>query len=284
MVPRQGGCWKGCNVAPLGSSNLPVPTCTTSAEGAAENLPGAHNSSTGLPEMAISHVVDLSVGLASGATLHPASLPFSLEEVDGGALGLLPGPSGSGSGIRSSVNSHPSNLDQDDLEFLSHHLANSTKKGYSCAFNQFVDFCTTMNVDPITCAPAYIVKFLRVKYEKGATYGTINLLRSAISKYHGGYNGNSAGEHPLVCQAVRAVFRLRPPLPRYKATFDIGPVLSYVASLEPLKDLDLKLLTLKAFFLVTTCSISRVSSVSRLLAKVEKSKVMTCYIICIYQL
>ena len=124
----------------------------------------------------------------------------------------------------------------------------------------------------------YIVKFLRVKYEKGATYGTINLLRSAISKYHCGYNGNSAGEHPLVCQSVRAVFRLRPPLPQYKATFDIGPVLSYVASLEPLEDLDLKLLTLKAFFLVTTCSISRVSSVSRLLAKVEKSKVMTCYI------
>ena len=164
-------------------------------------------------------------------------------------------------------------LNNDDLEFLSHHIADSTSKGYNCAFKQFLDFCGPLKIDPYTCSPVCVVKFLRVKYENGASYSTVNLLRSAISKFHKGVDGKSIGEHPLVSKAVKAVFRLRPPIPKYKSTFDIVPVLDYVASLEPLKDLSLKLLTLKTFFLVTTCTISRVSSVNRLIAEVEESKV-----------
>ena len=56
------------------------------------------------------------------------------------------------------------------------------------------------------------------------------------------------GEHAFVCQAVKAVFRQRPPLPKYKSTFDITPVLSYIEGLEPLTLLSLKLLTFKTFF------------------------------------
>ena len=111
------------------------------------------------------------------------------------------------------------------------------------------------------------------EYNNGASYSSVNLLRSVVSKFHKGADGKSMGEHHLVSQAVKAVFRLRPPIPKYKSIFDIVPVLDYVASLEPLKDLSLKLLTLKAFFLVTTCTISRVSSVNRLIAEVEESKV-----------
>ena len=81
------------------------------------------------------------------------------------------------------------------------------------------------------------------------------------------------GEHPLISRAIKAVFRLRPPLPRSKATFDIGPVLDYISSLSPLESLDLKMLTYKAFFLVTFSSISRVSSISKLLAEVEETQV-----------
>ena len=114
---------------------------------------------------------------------------------------------------------------------------------------------------------------MRLKYDSGASYSTINLIRSAISKFHEGYLGKPAGEHPLVSEAVRAVFRLRPPLPKYRSTFDIAPVLDYVASLWPLESLNLKMLTLKSFFLIANSTISRVSSVSRLGMEVEKCKV-----------
>ena len=63
-------------------------------------------------------------------------------------------------------------------------------------------------------------------------YSTVNFHRSGISKLHVGINGISIGEHPLVSQAVKTVFGLRFPLPKYQSTFDIVPVLAYVLSLH----------------------------------------------------
>ena len=72
------------------------------------------------------------------------------------------------------------------------------------------------------------------------------------------------GNLPLVSQAVKAVFRLRPPLPKYVATFDITKVFSYLQSLPSNEKLSLKLLTVKCLFLLTTSIISRVSSIRSL--------------------
>ena len=79
------------------------------------------------------------------------------------------------------------------------------------------------------------------------------------------------GEHPLVSQAVKSVFRLRPPLPQYQSTFDIVPVLAYVQSL-PTASLSLKLLSFKTLFLTTYSSISRMSSMARLGSSLEVTR------------
>ena len=120
-----------------------------------------------------------------------------------------------------------------------------------------------MQADPLSCAPAIVVKYLRHLFESGAEYSTVNFHRSSISKFHVGIDGISIGEHPLVSQAVKAVYRLRPPLPKYQSTFDIVPVLAYVRSL-PTANISLKQLSLKTLFLTIYSSISRVSSVARL--------------------
>ena len=73
---------------------------------------------------------------------------------------------------------------------------------------------------------------MRHLYESGAEYSTVYFHRSGIAKFHVGINGVSVGEHPLVSQAVKTVFRLRPPLPQYQSTFDLVPVLAYVQSLH----------------------------------------------------
>ena len=87
---------------------------------------------------------------------------------------------------------------------------------------------------------------------------TMNFHRSGISKLHVGINGISIGEHPLVSQAVKTVFRLRRPLPKYQSTFDIVPVLAYVQSLHT-ASISLQLLSFKALFLTVYSSISGVS-------------------------
>ena len=68
----------------------------------------------------------------------------------------------------------------------------------------------------------------------------------------------------MVSQAVKAAFRLKPPLPKYVQTFDISRVFSFLKTLPPNDKLSLKQLSLKALFLLTAASISRVSSVARL--------------------
>merc|ERR1712163_27745 len=99
--------------------------------------------------------------------------------------------------------------------------------------------------------------------------GTLNFHRSSISKFYVGIHRVPIGEHPLVCQAVKAVFRLRPPLPQYKSTFDIVPVLAYIRSL-PTASISLQLLSYKALFLTIYSSISRVSSMAGLAPSLEE--------------
>ena len=67
-------------------------------------------------------------------------------------------------------------------------------------------------------------------------------------------NGQSIGKHTLVKQAVQAVFRLRPPLPKYKITYDMSPVLDYISKLSMS---DLKSLTYKTLMLLVYATISR---------------------------
>ena len=79
------------------------------------------------------------------------------------------------------------------------------------------------------------------------------------------------GEHPLVSWALKAVFRLRPPLPQYKSAFDIVPVLAHIRSL-PTASIPLQLLFYKALFLIIYSSIFRVSSMARLAPSLEETR------------
>ena len=100
-------------------------------------------------------------------------------------------------------------------------------------------------------------------------YSTVNHHRSSISKFHEGFAGHAIGSHPLVSKAVKAVFRLRPPLPKYRSTFDISKVFLYLLNQPNNDNLSLKQLTYKTLFLLISASISRVSSVSRLGTRIQ---------------
>ena len=118
-------------------------------------------------------------------------------------------------------------------------------------------------MDPFNCSPAVLVKYIRRMFESGLSYSTINLHRSSISKFHSGV-GETIGGHSLVNQAMKAVFRQRPLLPKYVATYDITRVFAYIQSLPENSELSLKQLTLKCAFLVTVSTVSRVNSLSSL--------------------
>lgn len=148
--------------------------------------------------------------------------------------------------------------------FLSNHLSVGTQTGYKYAFGKFSSFCTENNYCPKSCSPEVIVYYLKKLFDDGSSYSTINLARSSISKFHNGFDGNTAGSHKLISTALRACFRMRPPLPKYKHTYDVSLVLNYIKSLPQNGQLSLKMLSIKTLFLLIVSSISRVSSVARL--------------------
>ena len=148
--------------------------------------------------------------------------------------------------------------------FLSHHIAVGTKSGYKYAYAKFSSFCSQNGYCPKSCSPEIIVQYLKQLFDDGCSYSTVNTARSAISKYHDGFNGNTAGSHKLISIALKAVFRMQPPLPKYRHTFDVSLVFNYLKSMPQNEQLSLKMLSMKTLFLLIVSSLSRVSSVARL--------------------
>ena len=279
LVPRSTFGSDGCPSVTVGRSDLFVPSSSTLEQSPPESEEGANPCDPRSPSVAFQSMVVPNAGNDDGTTPSSSSLQL-LHNSNDGTSTAVPGPSGRSVHFREelgrSLAAH--DLDDADLEFLTGHLADQSASGYSYAFEKFKRFCSNFNVDPYTCPPSYLVKFLRTKFDSGASYSTICFYRSAVSKFHAGIGSQPLGQHHLINKAVRAAFRLRPPLPKYKKTYDISPVLAFIANLQPLEKLSLKMLTLKCFFLLSFSSLSRVSSVARLRKDVEETQVCTATI------
>ena len=266
LVQGRSGCGNGCSSARMGSSNISVPSCSFTTKSSSEGSISTHSRSADLSTMANSAVVANGGGDVGGSSHSSSLLQGGSSDGIPRCETTVPGTTSGSSHFQSAYKlTHTSSgLDQQDLEFLSNHLSSGTQSGYGYVFKHSQEFCRGVGQDPFICDPVFIVKYIRSIYDNGAAYSTVNLHRSCISKFHAGFGPISAGSHPLVSQAVKAVFRLRPPLPKYVHTFDISLVLDYIRSLPTNKELSLKLLSWKTLFLLTSSTISRLSSLARL--------------------
>jgi hypothetical protein len=68
----------------------------------------------------------------------------------------------------------------------------------------------------------------------------------------------------IIKRFCTGVYNLRPPTARYKETWDVGKVISYFKSMPTVKELSLKLLTLKLVMLIALTQASRVQSLKLL--------------------
>ena len=85
------------------------------------------------------------------------------------------------------------------------------------------------------------------------SYRTMNVIRSAVSAV-ALINGSPAGKHPLVCRFLKAVFNVKPALPRYRSVWDPDIVLGYLKGLGPNIDLSLIQLSRKLTMLLLLTS------------------------------
>ena len=109
-----------------------------------------------------------------------------------------------------------------------------------------------------------VVQFLTELYESGYSYETINSARSALSALCELQDGYSVGTHPTICRFMSGVFNLRPTKPKYRETWDVSKVLSFLKTLSPVESISLKMLTFKLAMLIALTQASRAHSISLL--------------------
>ena len=111
--------------------------------------------------------------------------------------------------------------------------------------------------------PKKIIEFLTEKFNSGASYGTLNTARSAISLL----SRSDISENVDIRRFFKGIFRLRPTKPKYTKTWDVDLLLKFAEKLEPLEKLSLEQITKKLVVLLALGTVHRVQTLS--LIKIE---------------
>ena len=150
-------------------------------------------------------------------------------------------------------------------QLLSNDIRSGTKSIYRARFNHFATYCSDIGVDPHSCSESVILNFLtRLRKTYSYKYQTIAGYRSAISKYHEGFNGIPIGQAKNVKRLTRAVFIGAPPIAKYATIWSADKVLSHLRTLVPHQTLSDYQLGMKTLALISFASLSRSSSVAQL--------------------
>lgn len=137
-------------------------------------------------------------------------------------------------------------------------LSSNTLRQYNCALKLWWEFCYTQSIDPYQGSIPFIIKFLTNCLDNGASYGSINTTRSALSLIM----GPRISSDDRLKRFLKGVFRLKPPAPKYNVTWNPGTVLDYLASKFPNENLSLDMLTKKLVTILALTSGHRVQTLS----------------------
>lgn len=118
-------------------------------------------------------------------------------------------------------------------------------------------FCSNKDYDCFEYSIEKILAFLSWQFECGASYGSLNTLRSLALLI-----SPEIGTDHRIKRFFKGVFKLRPPQPKYKVTWDPAIVLNYLSTLFPNEDISLELLTQKIAALLALVTAHRVQTLS----------------------
>lgn len=137
-------------------------------------------------------------------------------------------------------------------------LSDSTYKQYDYCIRNWLQYCTKNKYDFTTVSVPIAIHFLTEVFDSGASYGTINCHKSALSLLL----GSNLMNDNRIKRFMKGVFRLRPTRAKYNWTWNPSIVLNYLAQKWPNESLDLKTLSAKTLTLLALVSAHRVQTFS----------------------
>ena len=135
-------------------------------------------------------------------------------------------------------------------------LASTTQAQYQKPLRQWVWFCEAKRWGPYQGSEEQVLAFLASLFSQGATCGTLNTARSAVSLV----STKDLSTSRPIRRSLRGVFRLRPPKPRYEHTWEVGAVLRKIETSWPLEEPSLQKLSTRITLLLALCTAQRVQT------------------------
>lgn len=137
-------------------------------------------------------------------------------------------------------------------------LANSTIKQYHDALKSWHLFCQEFKKDEFNPSIPDALHYLQEIKIKGASYGTLNTHRSALSLI----TKDKIEEDPLISRFMKGAFKENPTKPKYNATWDVSTVLHKLKTFSPLSDLSLQRLSEKLAMLLLLITGHRLQTIT----------------------
>lgn len=136
-------------------------------------------------------------------------------------------------------------------------LSINTYKQYDGCIKSWINYCKDNHFNYIEPSVPSIINFLTTIFENGASYGTVNSYKSALSLLIG-----PTVNDETIKRFMKGVFRLRPATPKYDLTWDPNHVLNYLAQQWPNDNLKLENLSKKTATLLALVTAHRVQTLS----------------------
>ena len=116
---------------------------------------------------------------------------------------------------------------------------------YDIYISKWVQFCSERNFSPYETTINQILLLLYGSFRSGVGYSVMNTARSSLSTFIN-TDGVPVGQHPVITRFMKGIFNIKPALPKYKFTWHVGIVITYISKIETnsLKYLSQKLATL----------------------------------------
>lgn len=136
-------------------------------------------------------------------------------------------------------------------------LSGSSMKQYDNPLRRWWRFCVDNNIPLTKANPTDVIRFLTIRYNEGAAYGSLNTMRSAIALII----GPEIGQNAEIKRFFKGIARLRPSEPKYQSTWDPKIVLYYLKK-RPSESLSLEDLTKKLVTLIALITGQRMQTLA----------------------
>ncbi|KAG6456630.1 hypothetical protein O3G_MSEX009849 [Manduca sexta] len=142
-------------------------------------------------------------------------------------------------------------------------LSKNSLKQYNVCIKKWWTFSQANSIDIYKASVPTVLYFLTQQFNDNAQYGTFNSCRAALSLVL----GQNITNDDRIQRFFKGVSRLRPPLPKYNASWDTNLVLDLLSSWYPNENLTLERLARKAVTLLALTTAHRIQTLSKILIK-----------------